>query len=62
MCLVCVALWLRGVLGNSVPSLRPERVGLEDVRERVARLGRQLGRFGGLRVGQRSEHLFQIDA
>ena len=35
---------------------------LEDVSERIARLGQQLGRFGRLRVRQRSQHLFHIDA
>ena len=37
-------------------------VSLDDVRERIARLGQQLGRFENLRVRQRSQHLFHIDA
>ena len=37
-------------------------VSLDDVRERIARLGQQLGRFEKLRVRQRSQHLFHIDA
>jgi surface carbohydrate biosynthesis protein len=37
-------------------------VSLDEIRERIARLGQQLGRFEDLRVRQRSKHLFQIDA
>ena len=35
---------------------------IDDVRERIARFGQQLGRFEGIRVRQRSQHLFHIDA
>jgi surface carbohydrate biosynthesis protein len=35
---------------------------LEEVRDRIQRLGQQLGRFENVRVRQRSRHLFHIDA
>lgn len=34
---------------------------LEDLRERIGRLGRQLGRFEGLRVRQASRYIFRIE-
>jgi hypothetical protein len=37
-------------------------VTLEGLRERVARLRDQLGRFGGVRVHQLAQHVFRIDA
>jgi hypothetical protein len=36
-------------------------IALEELRERVERLGRQLGRFEKVRVRQLSQHIFSID-
>jgi hypothetical protein len=37
------------------------RIGLEDLRERMHRLQRLLGRFDDVRVEQISEHIFRLD-